>query len=245
MYLPEVEANPKPSPYGAMIQTMHANGSEYPQIWHMFAYHPKATEHLARFTQEILRGPAPLSPGIRELIAAYTSYRNDCPFWLKSHAAVAAELLGSEELVWGVLRDLDSSGLDEKHKALFRFIDKVNRDSPRITAEDTRLLRAEGWDDEAIYFAITVCSLFNFYNRWIDASGVHALSEEAHRQGGKRSAANGYARTPEWTTALGCRISAPAACQQMTHGSANANSVPPAGIATYCLPSNAYVIGEE
>jgi alkylhydroperoxidase family enzyme len=105
--------------------------------------------------------------------------------------------LGSEELVWGVLRDLDSSTLDEKHKALFRFIDKVNHESPRITAEDARLLRAVGWDDEAIYFAITVCALFNFYNRWIDASGVHALSDEAHRQGGKRSAANGYARSPD------------------------------------------------
>jgi alkylhydroperoxidase family enzyme len=46
----------------------------------MFAYLPEATEHLARFTQAILRGPAPLSPGMRELIAAYTSYRNDCPF---------------------------------------------------------------------------------------------------------------------------------------------------------------------
>jgi len=80
MYLPEVEGSPKPSPYGSLIQTMQASGSEYPQIWHMFAYHPKATEHLARFTQEILRGPAPLSPGIRELIAAYTSYKNDCPF---------------------------------------------------------------------------------------------------------------------------------------------------------------------
>jgi hypothetical protein len=80
MYLPEVEGSPKPSPYGSMIQAMHASGAEYPQIWYMFAYHPKATEHLARFTQEILRGPAPLSPGIRELIAAYTSYRNDCPF---------------------------------------------------------------------------------------------------------------------------------------------------------------------
>ena len=44
------------------------------------AYLPDATQHLARFTQAILRGPAPLSPGIRELIAAYTSVRNDCPF---------------------------------------------------------------------------------------------------------------------------------------------------------------------
>jgi hypothetical protein len=70
----------------------------------------------------------------------------------------------------------------------------VNRDSPRITPADIAPLHAAGWDDEAIYFAITVCSLFNFYNRWIDASGVHALSDEAHRQGGRRTAAHGYVR---------------------------------------------------
>jgi hypothetical protein len=56
-------------------------------------------------------------------------------------------------------------------------------------------VRAAGWTDEAIYFAITVCALFNFYNRWIDATGVHALSDEAHRQGGKRSAQFGYVRS--------------------------------------------------
>ena len=102
--------------------------------------------------------------------------------------------MGSEELVWGVLRDLETSGLDDKHKALFRFVRKVNHDSPRITPEDMQPLYAAGWDDEAIYYAITVCGLFNFYNRWIDAMGVHALSEEAHRQGGIRSAGMGYVR---------------------------------------------------
>jgi len=103
-------------------------------------------------------------------------------------------LLGDEELVWSVLRDVETSAPDEKHKALFRFVDKVNRESPRITREDMQPLYAVGWDDDAIYFAITVCALFNFYNRWIDASGVHALSDEAHREGGKRSAKGGYAR---------------------------------------------------
>lgn len=97
-------------------------------------------------------------------------------------------------MVWAVLKDLENSPLDEKHKALFRFVDKVNHDSPRMSAEDIQPLYAAGWEDEAIYYAITVCALFNFYNRWIDASGVHALSDEAHRQGGKRSAAHGYAR---------------------------------------------------
>ena len=80
MFLPEVEGNPQPGPYRDAIEMMQARGMEYPQIWHMFAFLPRATEHLARFTQEIMREPAPLSPGMRELIAAFTSYRNDCPF---------------------------------------------------------------------------------------------------------------------------------------------------------------------
>lgn len=104
-------------------------------------------------------------------------------------------MLGNEELVHGVLRDLETSALDDKHKTMFRFVDKVNRNSSCITPDDMHPLHKAGWDDEAIYLAITVCSLFNFYNRWIDASGVHALSNEAHREGGKRTANHGYSRT--------------------------------------------------
>jgi alkylhydroperoxidase family enzyme len=96
--------------------------------------------------------------------------------------------------VRGVLGDLESSQLEEKDKALLRFVRKVNLDSPRISTADMQPLYAAGWDDEAIYYAITVCALFNFYNRWIDATGVHPLSEEAHREGGRRTAAHGYVR---------------------------------------------------
>lgn len=80
MFLPGVEKDPKPGPFADMIRVMQAAGSEYSQIWHMFAFNPEATQHLAQFTQAILRGPAPLTPGIRELIAAFTSARNHCPF---------------------------------------------------------------------------------------------------------------------------------------------------------------------
>jgi alkylhydroperoxidase family enzyme len=102
--------------------------------------------------------------------------------------------LQGEEFVSGVVRDLETSALTEKEKALFRFIDKVNSKSPQISPDDMQPLYAAGWDDEVIYYAITVCALFNFYNRWIDASGVHALSDEAHRQNAKRSATAGYVR---------------------------------------------------
>ncbi len=96
--------------------------------------------------------------------------------------------------MWGALRDLETSALPEKEKALLRFVGIVNKESPNMTAAAMKPLYDVGWTDEAIYYAITVCALFNFYNRWIDASGVHPLSEEGHRQGGKRTATHGYVR---------------------------------------------------
>jgi alkylhydroperoxidase family enzyme len=80
MFLPDVEGNREPSPWMTAIEGLQKLGREYPQIWHLFAFRPNATIHLARFTQEIMREEAPLTPGLRELIAAYTSRRNDCPF---------------------------------------------------------------------------------------------------------------------------------------------------------------------
>lgn len=80
MFLPAVEMGAKPSPWTRAIEAARRTGAEYPQIWHLFGFLPEATEHLARFTQAVMREDAPLSPGFRELIAAYTSRLNRCVF---------------------------------------------------------------------------------------------------------------------------------------------------------------------
>ena len=80
MFLTEVENNADLGSYAAAIQTMQAAGAPVPQIFHLFRYKPAVTEHLSRFTHEVMRGPSPLSSGQRELIAALTSGRNHCPF---------------------------------------------------------------------------------------------------------------------------------------------------------------------
>lgn len=41
-------------------------------------------------------------------------------------------------------------------------------------------LKAAGWTDEALYDAISVCALFNFYNKWIDATGVSDMPAAAY-----------------------------------------------------------------
>jgi len=80
MFLPQVEAAEPKGPYAGPIAGMRGAGVPVPQIMHLFAYKPDRTDHLSAFTQGVMRGPSPLSPGMRELIAAFTSRRNDCPF---------------------------------------------------------------------------------------------------------------------------------------------------------------------
>jgi len=80
MFLSEVEhAEPAGLRAGA-IHGLRAEGLPVPQILHLLSYKPDRTDHLSRFTHAVLRGPSPLAPGMRELIAAFTSRRNDCPF---------------------------------------------------------------------------------------------------------------------------------------------------------------------
>ena len=80
MFLAGVEQNPQPGPFCDVLRAAQAAGAEYPQIWHLFAYRPDATAHLGAFTHEIMRGEGSLSPGQKELIAAFTSIHNHCPF---------------------------------------------------------------------------------------------------------------------------------------------------------------------
>ena len=80
MFLQDVEDNPKLSAQADIIGLMRRNNAEYPQILHLFAYKPEATQHLTRFTREVMRGDSSLSEGFRELIAAYTSAHNNCLF---------------------------------------------------------------------------------------------------------------------------------------------------------------------
>ncbi len=81
MFLRSVENNSGSSgPYAGVIGQMQASGLRVPQILHLFAFKPGVGDALARLSQEIMRGPSPLSPGLRELIAAFTSQLNHCPF---------------------------------------------------------------------------------------------------------------------------------------------------------------------
>lgn len=96
-----------------------------------------------------------------------------------------------------VLDDYTTAPISTAEKALFAFIAKVVKDSTSITHDDLDVARAAGWSDEALYDAISVCALFQFYNTWIDATGVSDMPDFAYDMSGKRLAERGYAYAEE------------------------------------------------
>lgn len=157
------------------FKKLRDDGEAIPEILHLFRFKRRSTDYLVKFTEEVMRGPSPLSPGMRELIGAYFSKKNRCAFCSDAHAASAVGYL-EEGLVDEVLRDLESSRLDSAHKALFRYIGKLAEDPSRVTNSDIAKLKQAGWSEEAIYDALTIASVFKFYNTWNNGAGVQNMT---------------------------------------------------------------------
>jgi len=191
MFLKEIETRPAEGMTKVAFQKLRDDGEAIPEILHLFRFKRGSTNHLVRFTEEVMRGPSPLSPGLRELIGAYFSRKNQCSFCCDAHAAAAAEFL-EEDLVDEVLRDLETSRLDAAHKALFRYIGKLAENPWRVTASDIGKLKEAGWSEEAIYDALTVASVFKFYNTWNNGSGVQNMTSTDYLFSGKVLNTLGY-----------------------------------------------------
>ncbi len=136
-------------------------------------------EHWRAFSAELMRGPSSLTPGQRELIAAYTSGVNACEWCYGGHSAAAAAFGIPEEVFETLMEDLDAAPVEEKMKPILRFVRKLTESPSRMVQADADAVFAAGWDEAALHHAILVCARFNFMNRFVDGHGLKYTPEIA------------------------------------------------------------------
>ena len=94
-----------------------------------------------------------------------------------------------------VCRDYRSAPIPDREKALFAYLGKLN-DTPGAMAQaDADAVKAAGWTDGEVYDAVTVCALFNFFNRWIDGNGVEDIPKGFYEERLEKFGDRGYAPT--------------------------------------------------
>lgn len=165
-----------------------------PGIGSLFQARPDTAKPMRELAQALLRGPSPLAPVERELIATYVSRRNACVFCASSHGGAAAHLEGgSHALVAAVEANPDTANVSPKLRVLLRIAEKVRKDARTVLPADIDAARKMGATDADIHDAVLIAAAFSMYNRYVD--GLAALTPtdpKLYDEMGARLARDGY-----------------------------------------------------
>ena len=140
----------------------------------VFRAYPDTARPLLDYHELVMRGPSPFTVAERELIAAYVSGVNECGYCHGVHTATAEAFGLPEGLLEALLSDLDTAPVDDKTRAVLRYVGKLTTSLSRLTDEDAAAVLAAGWEERALHDAVIVCALFNFMNRMVNGLGIKA-----------------------------------------------------------------------
>ena len=102
-------------------------------------------EKLRPYGQRLMRGPSPLTPGQRELIAAFVSGVNSCRYCHGAHSLVARAFGVDEAVLAASLDNADVAPIDARLKPILRYVRKLTETPSRTTP-----WRPRGWSRTAI-----------------------------------------------------------------------------------------------
>ena len=120
-----------------------------PGLDKVFRRFPHTLPPLLEYHDRLLRDPSPLTVAERELIAAYVSGLNACTY------------------------------CDPRLKPLLAYVRKLTLTPAMMSERDAAPVYEAGWDEQALFDAVSVCALFNFMNRIIEGSGIKSNPLEA------------------------------------------------------------------
>jgi uncharacterized peroxidase-related enzyme len=170
-----------------------------PGILGPMAISPESTRALRELADVLLRGPNPLTPAEREMIATYVSSQNHCCFCQLSHGAAAAEHLGGDyDLIDRVKRDYASAEISDKLKSQLAIAGKVQKGGKHVMPEDVARARQQGATDKEIHDTVLIAAAFCMFNRYVDGLDTWQPTDpNDYREMEQIMAHVGYVR-PDW-----------------------------------------------
>jgi uncharacterized peroxidase-related enzyme len=171
--------------------------SDQPGIRGLFIYRPETALPLNQLAEVLLRSPSSLTPGERELIAAYVSGLNECQYCYGCHSAfAAAQLPGGMELVEEVRADAEGAPVTPKLKALLAIAAAVQQTGQAVTEDLVAAARDEGATDVEIHDTVLIAAAFCMFNRYVDGLGtIPAQDPSFYTSRAKTIVEQGYVAT--------------------------------------------------
>ena len=164
-----------------------------PGIRGLLAFRPETAKPIGELADALLHAPNTLSPGERELIAAYVSELNECRYCQASHAAIAACHLQDESLVAAVMRDAETAPISPKMKSLLAIAHQVQQGGRSVRPEAIARARQEEATDMEIHDTVLIAAAFCMFNRYVDGLATLTPTDpQGYRQRAAFVAEHGY-----------------------------------------------------
>jgi len=131
-------------------------------------------------TQQMVEqlGTDPLPPLLRQEIATFVSRLNQCVYCSVSHSADVEILGGDVDAIAEAAVDLDAAPLDEKTRALFRFVRSMIESPEEFGEHDWRKAMDSEWRNDELESAIYVAAWFQFMNTIATGNLIPATDAE-------------------------------------------------------------------
>ena len=172
-------------------------GLQAPGIIELLFYKNSTGTALSNLAHTLLLGPSPLSPGEREMIAAYVSHLNNCEFCHHSHCAAAtAHLEDNGETMKAILRGQDQASISEKLNQLLKIASRVQSGGKTVLPADIEAAKQAGATDEEIHDTVLIAAAFCMFNRYVDGLGTIPAAKHEYAEMGRRMK-KGY-KLPPW-----------------------------------------------
>lgn len=169
--------------------------AELPGIRGPMAFRPETAKPMNELAEILLRDDNnTLSRGERELIGAYVSYLNDCFFCQNVHGALAQHYMQCDmEWIDAVKKNMASSSLSDKMKALLSIASSVQKGGRHVTSEQIEHAKTTGATDKELHDTVLIAAAFCMFNRYVDGLNTWAPTDrQVYIQRAKMRAEEGY-----------------------------------------------------
>ena len=173
--------------------------NDLPGIRGLMAYSPHTATVLNELAELLLRAEDnSLSRGERELIATYTSYKNDCYFCQNVHGALAGYYLGmSMPQIDTIKSSLNGVLISTKMKALLDIAAAVQIGGKYVEEHHIKSAHLAGATDREIHDTVLIAAAFCMYNRYVDGLATWAPEDrQFYVDRAPARAVEGYINTP-------------------------------------------------
>jgi uncharacterized peroxidase-related enzyme len=151
-----------------------------PDMFRLASTNPRLLEVIVAGYGGVFGGDT-LPRELTELISAWTSKLNGCPYCVGTHSWFLSQFGGSDELLAAVADASTAEELpvDERTMPLMQLVTKVSTGSYKIIDADWDKAAAAGWSEGQILEAVFCACLFAFINRLVDATGLGSSVERS------------------------------------------------------------------